>query len=292
MVRSITVAHFSTGGAQRALLGAAVLVAYAPMVMSLANTTWQTDQNSHGPIVLAMAIWYFLYRSVQIFNEKQFADCPTPLGWLPLGIGGLLYILGISQDFHLATAASLIPFLAGLVLLVSGAKTLRRMWFAFFFLIFIIPLPGAVIDALTQPLKSAVSWGAVEILRALEYPVSRAGVIISIGPYQLLVADACAGLNSLFTLESLGLMYMNIIRHESVTRNAILAICIVPISFASNLIRVITLSLITFYFGDEAGQGFVHSFSGVLLFLTALFLIIALDGMLRRVDFSRLSLGR
>jgi exosortase/archaeosortase family protein len=98
-----------------------------------------------------------------------------------------------------------------------------------------------------------------------------------VGPYQLLVADACAGLNTLLTLEALGLLYLNLVRHESAARNITLAILIVPISFAANVIRVITLTLITYHFGDEAGQGFLHGFAGMVLFMAALMLIIAAD---------------
>ena len=111
--------------------------------------------------------------------------------------------------------------------------------------------------------------------------MARSGVIINIGSYQLLVADACAGLNSLFTLEALGLLYMNVMRHESVFRNITLATLIVPISFSANVTRVMILSLLTYYFGDDVGQGFLHEFSGMVLFLTALFLIFATDGALR-----------
>jgi len=113
--------------------------------------------------------------------------------------------------------------------------------------------------------------------------VSRAGVVLNVGQYQLLVADACAGLNSLFTLEALGLMYMNIRRHESALRNSLLALLIVPISFSANVIRVIVLCLITYYMGDAAGQGFLHKFSGMVLFLSALLLVISTDGLLRRI---------
>ena len=91
------------------------------------------------------------------------------------------------------------------------------------------------------------------------------------------MADACAGLNTLLTLEALGLLYLNLVRHESAMRNITLAILIVPISFAANVIRVIVLTLITFHFGDEAGQGFLHGFAGMVLFLAALSLIIAAD---------------
>ena len=104
---------------------------------------------------------------------------------------------------------------------------------------------------------------------------------LQIGQYQLLVADACAGLQTLLTLEALGLFYLNLVNHSSVYRNVILAILIVPISFSANVIRVIVLTLITYHFGDAAGQGFLHDFAGMVLFVSALVLILSVDGILQ-----------
>jgi exosortase len=110
--------------------------------------------------------------------------------------------------------------------------------------------------------------------------VVRSGVILTVGPYQLLVADACSGLNSLFTLEALGLLYMNLMNYKSALRNTLLAILILPISFLANVTRVIILVLVTYYFGDEAGQGFVHSMAGMVLFMVALGLMFPTDKLL------------
>jgi exosortase B len=132
-------------------------------------------------------------------------------------------------------------------------------------------------------MKMAVSYMAENILFSVGYPIARSGVILQIGQYKLLVADACAGLHTLFTLEALGLLYLNIVRHDALFRNVALAILIVPISFAANVIRVITLTLITYHFGDEAGQGFLHGFAGMVLFLSALLLIIGVDSALQAV---------
>ena len=100
----------------------------------------------------------------------------------------------------------------------------------------------------------------------------------------LLVADACAGLHTLLTLEALGLLYLNLVRRDSLFRNVGLAILIVPISFTANVIRVMALSLITYHFGDAAGQGFLHGFAGMVLFLSALLLIISVDTLLQNIE--------
>jgi exosortase len=118
------------------------------------------------------------------------------------------------------------------------------------------------------------------LLYAAGYPIARTGVILKVGQYQLLVADACAGLNSMFTLEALGLLYMNIVGHTSTLRNVLLAILIIPMAFIANVIRVIVLVLVTYHFGDEAGQGIVHGAAGMVLFAVALVLMFMIDGVL------------
>lgn len=260
-------------------LAVALLGLYLPTVLGLANSVWRSDQNAHGPLVLAIACWFWWYRWRQM---PAWPRQPAPVaGYLLLAIALLLYVVGSSQQVHLLAMGSLIPLLMGLVLLLFGARQLRYMWFGFFFLLFVIPLPGSLIDTLTQPMKLLVSIGAEQLLYMLGYPVARSGVVLNVGSYQLLVADACAGLNSLFTLEALGLLYLNVVRHSSPLRNLLLAILIVPISFTANLIRVVSLALITYHWGDAAGQGFLHEFSGMLLFLSALLLIVFTDGLLR-----------
>jgi len=105
---------------------------------------------------------------------------------------------------------------------------------------------------------------------------------LHMGQYQLLVADACAGMHTLISLEALGLLYLSLVKHDSLFRNITLATLIIPISFTANVIRVITLVLITYYFGDEVGQGFVHGFAGMLLFIVALIIIMTVDSLLQR----------
>jgi exosortase B len=193
----------------------------------------------------------------------------------------LMHVVGRTQGILLFEVFSQHLVLVGLVLLFLGRPALRLIWFPLFFLLFVVPLPGSVVAGITAPLKAAVSAVAASLLYHLGYPVARAGVILSIGPYQLLVADACAGLNSMFTLEALGLLYMNLMRYTSAVRNVVLAVLIIPIAFAANIVRVMILVLVTFHFGDEAGQGFVHGFAGLVLFIVGLTLILLTDKVLR-----------
>jgi exosortase B len=253
---------------------------YLPSLVDLFRGIWSTDQQAHGPIVLAIACW-LIYRKWPSMWRASEGRPSSSAGWPIFIIGLLLYVLGRSQDILIFEIGSIIWLLAAILLLMHGSAALRAQWFPLFFMLFMVPLPGAVVDALTMPMKMAVSYVAENILFWADYPIARTGVILQIGQYKLLVADACAGLHTLFTLEALGLLYLNIIRHDSLFRNVALAVLIVPISFTANIIRVIILTLITYHFGDEAGQGFLHGFAGMVLFLSALLLIIGVDSLLQ-----------
>ena len=260
------------------LLGLAVM--YVPSFIDLFRTIWSTDEQAHGPIVLGLSLW-LVSRKWSSVNALPASGARPAWAWPILVFAGLLYALGRSQGILIFEVSSLVWMIAGLLLLLRGPAAVRLMWFALFFMLFMIPLPGIVVDTLTAPMKMAVSYVAEQILYAAGYPIARTGVMLQIGQYQLLVADACAGLHTLFTLEALGLLYLNVVRHASVLRNISLAILIVPISFTANVIRVMVLTLITYHLGDEAGQGFLHGFSGMVLFVSALLLIIGADSLLR-----------
>lgn len=257
-----------------------LVVMYVPTFVDLFRTIWATDEQAHGPIVLGLSLW-LVWRKWPSMASLPASNARPALAWPMLVIAGLFFALGRSQGILIFEVGSLVWMIAGVLLLLRGPAAVRLMWFALFFMLFMIPLPGVVVDTLTAPMKMAVSYVAEQILYAAGYPIARTGVMLQIGQYQLLVADACAGLHTLFTLEALGLLYLNVVRHASVLRNIALAILIVPISFTANVIRVMVLTLITYHWGDEAGQGFLHGFSGMVLFISALLLIIVADSALR-----------
>lgn len=264
-------------------LCAGLLALYAPTVWDLAHDLWLDATHSHGPFVLAGVAWLFM-RAIREHAATAPARSARVLGWALLTCGLLIYALGRSQGLYVLEVGSAIPVLLGCVLIGPGAALARRLWFAFVFMLFLVPLPGSLIDTLTQPMKIAVSYAAEALLHWAGYPVARQGVVLGIGPYQLFVADACAGLNSLFMLEAFGLLYLNAVRHESALRNAVLAVLIVPISFVANVTRVAVLAWVTYHYGDAAGQGFIHSFSGAVLFLVALLLTVGADSLVRSVS--------
>lgn len=261
-----------------AVLLIGLLAMYVPSFARLYEVVWSTDEQGHGPLILGASLWLLWDKRAALFAQPASPAVVPGLICLLLCMGS--YVIGRSQGVLELDAVSFILAMVSCMLLLRGTAGLRMAWFPFLFLLFMVPLPGTLVQMITLPLKQAVSVVSENLLYWAGYPIGRTGVMLTIGPYQLLVADACSGLNSLFTLESLGLLYMNIMNYKSGWRNGILAVCIVPISFIANVTRVITLVLVTFYMGDEVGQSFVHEFAGVLLFSVAMVLIYGVDRLL------------
>lgn len=257
-----------------------LLILYVPTFYSLATGLWTNEDQAHGPIILLLSLWLMIRQWPGMLKVSD-GKSTTNTGWIVFLVGLFCYVIGRSQQILVLEISSFILILSAILLIKRGFVALKVMWFPLFFLLFMIPLPGPLVSFLTMPMKMAVSYIAEQILFLSNYPIARNGVILQIGQYQLLVADACAGLQTLLTLEALGLFYLNLVNHSSVYRNVILAILIVPISFSANVIRVIVLTLITYHFGDAAGQGFLHDFAGMVLFVSALILILSVDGVLQ-----------
>jgi exosortase len=155
-----------------------------------------------------------------------------------------------------------------------------KNWFPLFYLLFLIPLPGWLMDSITQPLKILVSDITTWLLSAAGYPITQVGVTIYIAQYQLLVEDACAGLNSLISLTAVGLFYIYLMHNASWRYSALLLFLLLPIAIAANVVRVIILVLLTYYAGNEVAQGYLHDFAGIVTFVSALLLIFGIDKLL------------
>jgi exosortase len=255
------------------LVGLAVVI--IPTMIEVAHDSWSTEQGAHGPIVLATGIWLV----VQL--RRQFIPLIRP-GNLLLTMALLIpalacYVLARITTTLEAEGAALYLTLVVIFYGYCGSRVVRLLWFPTVYFAFMFPPPDSVVATLTQPLKLGISRVAVDLLDALGMTISRTGVIIQVGQYDILVAAACAGLNSIISLSAIGLFYIYV-RHNANWRYALLLmIAIVPVAIVANFVRVLLLILITFYLGDAWAQGFLHGFAGMVMFAIALLGIFGID---------------
>jgi exosortase B len=236
------------------LAGLAAL--YIPTYLDLYEIFWRTGRSVQGPVILAWVVW-LIWRDRAALQLQE--TCGRSSTAVALFITGLLfYALGRSQSLIQFELASQIPVLLGVSWMLLGKRALRTLIFPLAFTLFLIPVPGTMLDQVLLPLKQLVSAIVDNGLHAVGYPIARNGVVLMIGQYDLLIADACSGLNSMVALTGLGLIYVYVVSHYSRWHNALLLLSVLPVAFAANVIRVMTLLLVTYYFGDSAGRAF-HS---------------------------------
>jgi exosortase len=252
-----------------------------PTVIVLGRQSWNQESGAHGPIVLAAGAW-LLWRGLGAARDLV---RPGAL-WLSLTLLAAslaVYIFGRVFGFLSFEGAGL--YGAGVALLYSviGEAALRQNWFPVAYLAFLVPPPGSLLDKVTGPLKQFVSSAAIGVLSMFGLPVSRQGVTIDVAQYRLLVEDACSGLNSIIGLSAVSLLYIYLLRGTTWRYAAFLAACTVPIAVLGNIVRIMTLILLTYFFGDAVAQGFLHFTAGLFLFAIDLLLVFALDSFFWRV---------
>ena len=260
------------------LLAASFLGAYFPTLLGLIDGPWQTEQEGHGPLIIAASLW-LVWQSRTALSRVDVKAAPL-VGWTALILGLALMFLARTQGVLTVEVFSALPVIAGCVLLAYGWPTLRILLFPLCFLFFAVPMPDWLIDAATVPLKVFISNRVTDVLYAAGYPIAQNGVMIMISAYQLLVKDACSGMNSVFALSAIGVFYAYAFRANEKIRGLFLLAAIVPITIAANFIRVLALVLIAYYGGPDLLEGIVHDLTGIGLFIVAVVLMLLFDVLL------------
>jgi exosortase len=261
------------------LLGFAVLA--VPTFKSLGSQVWSQESGAHGPIILATGVWLLWRQTASLpRNESPGSQWAAAL----LLAGSLaIYVFGRAYDFISLETAGLYGVAVSFFLAHFGAAALIRNWFPILYLGFAVPPPGWLIDSVTAPLKQFVSMVSTESLHAVGIPISREGVTIYVAEYQLLVEDACSGMNSLVGLIAISLFYIYLLHGSSLRYSLVLLSLVVPIAIIGNIIRIMILILLTYFYGDAVAQGYLHFTAGFLLFVIALSLVFASDRLLARI---------
>jgi len=260
------------------ILWLAIAVLAVPTAITLGQQVWATEAGAQGPIVLFTGIWLLSRK----FDQMR-AEAVRGASWLTglMLAGGLtLYVFGRAYDFISLEVAGLYGVCLAYLHAYVGFRVLLKNWFPLLYLGFIVPPPGWLIDSMTAPLKEFVSHVATNLLQLCGIPIMREGVTLMVAQYQLLVEDACSGMNSLTGLIAISLFYIYLLRNASWRYSLFLVCLVVPIAIVANIIRIIVLVLLTYFFGDGVAQGFLHVTAGLFLFATALALVFAVDNLM------------
>lgn len=251
---------------------------YSTIVPAMVLDWYHDDNYSHGFLVPFLA-GYFLYRQRRNIMEAETAPASFGLVVILLALVQLI-VAWLGMEFF-TLRSSLVVLIAGLVLFFFGAEAFKAARLPIFYLLFMVPLPYILYDALAFPLKLLVTRMSVWFLQMIGVAVMREGNIITFPFITLEVADACSGIRSLISLLALAVAYAFFIKSTTFKR-LIIILSAVPIAILTNAIRVVGTGLLAQYWGARAAEGFFHEFAGLAVFALAVALLVGIGAGLQR----------
>ena len=261
------------------LLAATAIWLFADVVMGLVSDWYHDDNYSHGFVIVPLALYFAYERREQLRLLR-----PRPMTWLGLLVvaGSLVLLLAgtLGSEFFL-TRVALVGALAGSVLFMFGGRHLRILAFPLLFLFLMIPIPAILFNQIAFPLQLLASRFGESVVALAGVPVLREGNVIILASTTLEVAEACSGIRSLISLLTLGILF-GYFSDPRLGVRLLLAFITIPIAIISNGVRVAGTGIAAHHFGAAAAEGFFHTFSGWLVFLTATAMLLTV-GRLTRV---------
>lgn len=263
------------------LLGIILLLAgiYAAIIPYMVKQWAQDDNYSHGFLVPIIA-GYFLWQRWPDLKNRIVK--PDGLGLAVVALALLQLIIAWLGTEYFTMRSSLIVLLAGLVLYLFGREVLKGVALPLGYLIFMVPIPYIIYDAVAFPLKLFITKTSVAFLQMMGVVVMREGNVIMLPTTTLEVADACSGIRSLMSLLALATAYAFMIQTSRLKR-VILIVSAVPIAILTNGMRVIVTGILAQWWGAKAAEGFFHEFAGLAVFALAMILLVAEGALLRRI---------
>jgi exosortase len=258
-------------------LGFGIIALALPTMLFVARETWSTEQGAHGPIVLFTGLWLIAR------TWKTALPMVPPPAWRPLLlVPFMLALFTVARISQIIEVEGFLMYGALLACIygLTGGKFLWKLIFPLAYLAFVFPPPETLIYAITLPMKIIITEGAVSLLAMFGYPIGHTGVWIQVGQYQLLMAAACSGLNSIVSLSVLGTFYIYVRYAAKGMRSLLLMLLIIPVAILANFVRVLILILLTYHAGEAAAQGFLHNFAGLTMFAVALLIIFGFDNLI------------
>jgi exosortase len=261
---------------QVALLSALLAFLYYHIVANLAVQWWTDSNYSHGFIVPVFCGWL-------VWKERKYlADESEQPSWLGLivilGALGIL-VLGVLGAELFLSRTSLLFLLAGLLIHFRGLSYFRRIFFPLALLFLVIPIPAIVFNRIALPLQFLTSWLGSGLLAFLGVPVLREGNVINLPSLSLDVVEACSGLRSFVSLISLTVLYGYLFERRTWLR-VLLVISAIPIAVAANGLRITGSGLLGEYWDPKKAEGFFHLFSGWLIFVFSMALLVSLHSLI------------
>ncbi len=260
-----------------------LIALYFALFEMLYRARWEMLDYGHAFFILPVSlilVWTLRSRLREAISISEASK--SGITQLIVLVAGLaLFFVGWQFQYAFIQALSLIPVLFGLTGYLYGSRVARLLAFPILYLSFLVPPPLGVLDSITFPMRYGVSVATQSFLAALNFPITRDGLLLFIGGHEVYLGEACSGFRSLVAFGSLGSAYIYTMKIDT-SKKWILGFSIIPFALLGNLIRVASVCLVTYYLGESKAQQYYHDLSGFVVFLVLIAGLLQMEKILSR----------
>ena len=263
-----------------------IVLFYAPMRL-LVESSFDNELYSHIILIPLVSIYLTYTRRSEIFQENGTSFIHGG-ALIVAGVALLLfrgrYVAGLDQNDFLSvmTFAAVLCWIGGFVLFY-GLESSRIALFPLLFLLFMVPVPGFLMEGiilLLQICSAEVSYG---IFKLTGVPIFREGFTFHLPGLSVEVAKQCGGIRSSLVLFIVSVLAGHLFL-MSRKRKFYLSLWVLPITIVKNAIRIVTLTLLGVYVDPRILDSALHQRGGIPFFLLALSLLGVVLWFLRRFE--------
>ncbi|MCM8812059.1 MAG: exosortase/archaeosortase family protein [Candidatus Omnitrophica bacterium] len=223
---------------------------------------------SHGWLIPFASIWLVWRRREQLKNIPR---APSFAGLFLLVPAVVVHLAATLLSIGVVSGFAMLAALYGLVWVLCGRRMLWELRFPLLFLLFMVPLPGVTLIALSFRMKILAASMAAGVIRMMGIPVAQAGSMLHVPGVSVIVDDTCSGLRSLISLIALSTLWTALLPAGSQRwKKAAIVVASIPIALGANMIRIIALVLLSAIYGPYIAESFIHYGSGFVVFGVAL----------------------
>jgi len=248
------------------------LLLYSPILPGMYSVWMFNTNNSHGILVPLISL-YLIFDKRKWLHLNDIETSPWGLALLVMSL--LLYIVGIIGSVEILPRLTIVTTLMGLALYHLGRKIFAVLFFPLLFLFFMVPVPDSLIGVVAFPLQLLATKLSAQIINSLSIPVYREGNMLYFANASLEVAEACSGIRSLMSYLMLGTLFAYMVHGRFYKRILLVAVAI-PLAFFANLLRVTGTGILAHFYGSSVARGFLHEFSGIVMFIFGFILLFLL----------------
>ena len=266
---------------QFSLLFILLICCFLPIFPELYDS-WMSDSDNSHCLMVPFIVAYLIY--MQKHNFSTVTHGSSVWGFVILFGAMILYLVSYAGDINFIARFCFVASISGAVLICFGTQFYRLIAFPLLFLFFMVPLPDSVVLRVSFPLQLLASKISHMVIQAVSIPVLREGNMLYFAEAQLEVAEACSGIRSLVAYIMLSTLFTYLMINARIWLRMVVILSAVPLALFVNILRVTGTGILAHFFGSQVAQGFLHDFSGIVVFAFGFILLSLECRLLARVE--------